>query len=552
MHARPRRNASIYLFLDDLTSRVVARSGIPSDRHHIGKLIQQSLRDDPNFILQIDASTDTRETSGSVLRRSTQFAIAMNNFGIKCGDVIGLVVPNRREVCIVMYAALYLGAAVACLDVNMGINEMQEVLDNVKPQIVFSMNDYIKTVGESVTRAKLSSEIVTLDANDDHLDIETFLRKFGDVSKVDVFKPTEFDPSQTISFLMMTSGTTGGAVKFAALSHASILYGCVDIWSRQHKFPDPERMALILSPLQWVSAIFHYVLSPVLRYTRLQSPLRLDKPYIYTMINKYRPTHMICSPPLMASLLNMDDTNSCDLSCFNYIVVGGSYVSPALLKAIQKTVPNTDVQVLYGQTEMSGMIVSADDKPIESVGRLIETVQFRLIDHNTHEDIVEPNKTGELWVKGPGLFKGYYNDPGRTKETFSDDGWFKTGDLLYMDEHRYLYFVDRLKMLLKYKNHHVSPVEIENVIQQHPGVYQVAVTGIVEDLESGDLPVACVVRRPGHDVTTLEIKELVKNSLSDTKQLRGGVIFMDQLPMTASSKINRSLLKKIVTELTKE
>ncbi|PZC73879.1 hypothetical protein B5X24_HaOG208709 [Helicoverpa armigera] len=150
-----------------------------------------------------------------------------------------------------------------------------------------------------------------------------------------------------------------------------------------------------------------------------------------------------------------------------------------------------------------------------------------------------------------GTVLGYYNNPEATKEALTEDGWLRSGDILYRDEYWNLYFVERYKLLLKYRNHQVSPVEIETVITKHPGVFHVAVTGI-PDKECGDLVVACVVPKPGCSPTAQEIKDLVKESLTDSKQLRGGVIFMKELPTTSTSKVNRKKLKELVLTLERE
>ncbi|CAH2052227.1 unnamed protein product, partial [Iphiclides podalirius] len=105
-----------------------------------------------------------------------------------------------------------------------------------------------------------------------------------------------------------------------------------------------------------------------------------------------------------------------------------------------------------------------------------------------------------------------------------------------------------MKILLKYKNHQISPLEIESVIRKHPEVLQVAVTGVPHPTD-GELPVACVVLRKGSSATDQEIQNMVKDTLADSKQLRGGVLFMAELPLTVSSKINRAKLKMIVLEL---
>ncbi|VVC92584.1 unnamed protein product, partial [Leptidea sinapis] len=116
--------------------------------------------------------------------------------------------------------------------------------------------------------------------------------------------------------------------------------------------------------------------------------------------------------------------------------------------------------------------------------------------------------------------------------------------MFYRDENWNFFFCERLKLLLKYKSYQISPVELENVIRKHPAVLDVAVTGL-PDPECGELPVACVVRRPGYDVNDNEIINLVQENLSESKQLRGGVLFMNEIPMTASTKVHRRKLKEI-------
>ncbi|KAJ0173169.1 hypothetical protein K1T71_011345 [Dendrolimus kikuchii] len=176
--------------------------------------------------------------------------------------------------------------------------------------------------------------------------------------------------------------------------------------------------------------------------------------------------------------------------------------------------------------------------------------KFRLVNVDTFEDIEKANVNGELWLRGPTVCMGYYKNEEETKISIVD-GWLRSGDIFYTDEKGHFYFVERLKLLLKYRSYQISPTEVENVIRQHPGVLDVAVTGI-HDQECGDLVVACVVPKPGYKVYAQEIKDLVKENLSEAKQLRGGVIFMNELPMTSTTKTNRRLLNQIVLGMTRE
>ncbi|CAG9791545.1 unnamed protein product [Diatraea saccharalis] len=321
------------------------------------------------------------------------------------------------------------------------------------------------------------------------------------------------------------------------------------VWcSRFNDFPTPTQMSLVVSPLLWLSAILNYVLSPIFRFTRLQTSLAPTRQNIYHLINKYRPTFFIVTPAVITSLLHRSNGETCDMTCLDLIMVGGSAVPKGLVEEVREMVPGTEVVNAYGMTEMSMIAFHCDDPPTGSCGKRMGCLQYRIINTETNEDILEPHVSGELWVRGPGVFKGYYNDPKSTERSFAEGGWFKTGDIFYRDENWNYYPVERIKSILKYKSYQIAPVEIEGVIRQLPGVFDVAVTGIPDEY-GDDLPCACVIKRPGHNITAQEIKDLVKESLADVKHLSGGVIFLDELPLTPSAKVNRKKLKEIVLEM---
>ncbi|KAI8441996.1 hypothetical protein MSG28_005656, partial [Choristoneura fumiferana] len=184
---------------------------------------------------------------------------------------------------------------------------------------------------------------------------------------------------------------------------------------------------------------------------------------------------------------------------------------------------NKSAQLLqaYGQTENGGPVLDpVPEGPSGNLGKPTPTYQIKIVDPESGTVIQEPNVTGELWAKGPTM-ACYYNNPKATAEAFSEDGYYKTGDLVYRDENDYYFFV--------------IPPEVEEVILMHDGVADVCVTGVPHP-DDGELVVACVVRKPGSTVTAKEIKDLVASELSVHKHLHGGVVFMDALPLTSTGK----------------
>ncbi|XP_052752027.1 luciferin 4-monooxygenase-like [Galleria mellonella] len=544
-------NNSVHWFMNELTSRVVAESGNPNDRYHLGKVLLQSFKDDPDLVTMIDGGTGESITNKEVLERSVRCANSLKNLGLKTGDVIILLGPNHINISIPFYAGLYLGIAVAPVDRTFGVRELQETFRADEPKIVFCQNEKAHDVDTALKGLNLDTKIITFDKGD-YCNFSDFLKQYGGESKVEDFEVANFDPSETISFLVSTSGTTG-LPKAAVVTHKNVISSFPYIWSKFDTFPAPTRLAVVVSPLQWLTAIAMFLMSPIFRFTRLQTSLALTQQHTYHLINTYRPSFLLISPTFAATLFRPGDRDNCDFTCFDIILIGGSAVPQTLIDEIKSIIPETEVLNVYGLSELSGVGLIhhfGDNAPRGSSGQPLGHTQCRLVNQD-NEDILEPNVPGELWVKSLGLFKGYYNNPVATAETFSEDGWFRTGDSFYRDDNWNFYFTERIKLLLKYRNNQISPLEVENVIRQHPGVFDVAVTGI-PDRECGDIPVACVVPKPGVSVKAQEIKDLVKASLSDDKQLRGGVIFLNELPINANTKLNRRKLKEMVLVMERE
>lgn len=164
------------------------------------------------------------------------------------------------------------------------------------------------------------------------------------------------------------------------------------------------------------------------------------------------------------------------------------------------------------------------------------------------EEVKHGRMEGELWVKGPNVFLGYLNNPSATNESFSEDGYYKTGDVGYKDACGNFVITDRIKELIKYNGFQVPPAELEALILGHPAVADVAVVGIPSGKAGSELPRAYIKvkedNRANHK-TADDIVEFVRSKVAPYKQLRGGVHFIDAIPRNPSGKILRRELKKL-------
>jgi acyl-CoA synthetase (AMP-forming)/AMP-acid ligase II len=179
-----------------------------------------------------------------------------------------------------------------------------------------------------------------------------------------------------------------------------------------------------------------------------------------------------------------------------------------------------------------------------SVGPPLPNLTLRFVGADGKD--VPTGKEGEMWVKGPTVFKGYLNNPSATSEALTSDGYFKTGDIGFEDEDGNLYITDRIKELIKYKGSQVAPAELEGILITHPSVEDTAVIGFYVESMATELPMAYVVPKKGvkrDEATAMELIDWLAKRTAKSKRLRGGIVWTDEIPKSASGKILRRLVK---------
>uniref|UniRef100_A0A2A4JUE1 Luciferin 4-monooxygenase n=1 Tax=Heliothis virescens TaxID=7102 RepID=A0A2A4JUE1_HELVI len=527
---------------------------VKNENYNLGHLCLDGIRSGkPDAIFQIDAGTGKCETYGSVLARTVQLARCFRKFGAKPGDVLALGGDNHLDLHIPYYAALMNGYPLTGVDPLFKHTEIKKLFKICSPRIAFCQKDLLETYSKVVEELGLNTEIICFDEGDRSM--ANFIKKYDD-NDGEEFLPVILDRNKKYAWLISTGGTTG-VVKLAAITHMNIMMKFEHL---KVLFPKPTdstpsngdvKVGLNLSPVQWISAFYCALSMPLHRQIKLQTSKPHTAEHIVDMINQYKPINAFLSPSLASALLKCE--KKCDFSCFDLVMLSGGKVHLDIHLEMRKRVrPGVPVAEMYGQTENLGAVFIGGMKgPIGNCGLAVpELTQIKLVDPETGKEVTEPNVPGELWTKGPS-FTEYYNNPEETAESFTKDGWYKTGDILYKDVNGYFFFVERLKMLIKYRSYHIIPPEIEAVIREHPAVFDVSVTSIPHK-EDGEHAVACVMRKPGANVTADEIKELVASKLSDSQKLRGGVIFMDQIPLTSTGKVARGKLRQLVLTLDRE
>ncbi|GLT68156.1 hypothetical protein SLA2020_404140 [Shorea laevis] len=179
-----------------------------------------------------------------------------------------------------------------------------------------------------------------------------------------------------------------------------------------------------------------------------------------------------------------------------------------------------------------------------SIGLLAPNMQAKVVDWNTGS-FSPPGSSGELWLRGPAIMKGYLNNVEATMSTIDKDGWLHTGDLVCFDQEGYIHIFDRLKEIIKYKGFQIAPADLEAVLISHPEILDVAVTAALDE-ESGEVPVAFVVRKNGSRLSAEAVMDYVSEQVAPYRKVRK-VVFTNTIPKSAAGKILRRELRNFMT-----
>lgn len=263
------------------------------------------------------------------------------------------------------------------------------------------------------------------------------------------------------------------------------------------------------------------------------------------IIEKHEVNFMILQPDRLNATLRCPQIETTDFSSLYVVMVTGKPLSPHMKQKFEEYLVAGGIVTTYGMTEMAGTITSSLNSSDQegSCGILVDNYRAKIVTETGER--VGPGKIGEIHVYGDFKFLGYYNNPKLTADCIDEEGYLKTGDIGYFDEVGELYIVDRKKEIIVVGKHFVFPSVLEAIIQQCPGVYDCCIIDL-PDPEHSFVPVAAVLRLDGATVTEQEIVDFVAERQPAELQLKGGVVFCDDLPKTTSGKFKRYIIREIV------
>ncbi|KAE9587432.1 hypothetical protein Lal_00031844 [Lupinus albus] len=479
----------------------------------------------------IDSTTDTHLSYALFLRQIKSLTSSLQSSfpSLSKGHVALILTPSSLHVPVLYFSLLSLGVVIAPANPLSSDSELTHLVQLTKPVIAFATS----SIANHIPNLKFGTVVI------DSPRFISLLNNFNDNSEL---RRVELSQSDSAAILF-SSGTTG-RVKGVELTHRNFIALIGEFYHIKHvtegqNEEEMQPVSLFTLPLFHVFGFFMLVRAIAMGET-LVFMQRFDLEGMLKTVERYGISYMPVSPPLVVALAKSELVNKYDVSSLKLLGCGGAPLGKEVAESFSARFPNTEIVQGYGLTESGGAatrMVGADEaKRHGSVGRLAESMVAKIVDPITGEAL-SPGQKGELWLKGPTIMKGYVGDEKATVQTLDSEGWLKTGDLCYFDSDGFLYIVDRLKELIKYKAYQVPPAELEHLLHTNPEIADAAVIPYPDE-DAGQIPMAFVVRKPGSNITAAQVMEFVAKQVSPYKKIRR-VSFINSIPKSPAGKILR-------------
>lgn len=417
---------------------------------YFGEKLLDALDETPDRVLQINHDDNQRLTCKEARMSSIRVAQNLQRLGIKQDDVIGFICRNSNVLLPLMYGCALIGAPINSLHVSHTKEDLRQMFSKTRPKLVFCDHDLLQTTKEALQDIRNNAIIFTL------------IKKIPVVPYVNEllvptgseyhFKPIKFDkPASEKLLAIICSSDLSKPLKGVSMPHTTamqfVAYKCRGFKSF---------VSLNFSSTGWGTGLIGVLLAPFrVGETRVTTIQPFNPEICVKLIELYRVTVLILPPVYLNSLISSPLSQTADFSSVRVFSCTGAVVSESLRERFKTAFPNKPLIISYGKTEIFIAAMHPGEKTDGlKVGRTFTNIQVKICDEEGSP--LDLGEIGEICAKPEFKFQGYYNSPESTQQVVDSEGFFKTGDLGYMDKDGYIYILDRNNDTFKYKEHLVS------------------------------------------------------------------------------------------------
>ena len=471
--------------------------------------------------------------------------------GVRENDRVAYLGLNSFTFLEAMLASWWIGAVYVPLNFRLAPGEVSDLLVRSAPKVLLvepTHQDVIDAMSDLEDRAR-DIAMVMIDQDPqvpapaelpEHYARLGSLRAAG--SQAELGEPVERRDAD-LAMLMFTSGTTGSP-KGVQLTHGNVWWNSVNVDS----LVDTRRgdTNLAVAPLFHIGGLNALTIRSMVRGGRTLIRRNFDPRQVLRDIEQYGVNQAFLVPAMLGAMQQTEEFEKHDISSLRALICAGAPVPPILLKQYQHK--GVDVQQAWGLTETAPFATYlprelTHAKP-GSCGLPMPYTDVKIVDPLTFEEVAEDGQTGEMWVKGPNVTGGYWQNEDATAGAFHE-GWFRSGDIGYKDPDGYLYIVDRLKDMIISGGENIYPAEVERALTGFPGLTDIAVVGVADE-KWGERVVAVISCKPGVNPTVDEIRAYAESHLARYK-LPKEIVVTDDVPRNGAGKLDKLAVRSLVT-----
>jgi fatty-acyl-CoA synthase len=512
--------------------RALQEPALPTQGYWVNNWIARHAEINPNQLVLIDEKTDRRFTYRTFNENVDRVAAFLKKeFSVRKNDRIAMISWTRVEMLEALFAAAKLGCIFLPVNTRFTSREIQECVRSYMPSVLVYEDEFLDNISGLRHKTSIKNLIHIgskgISYSEDFADAEGYCHKIDKPETVCLEDPL---------MILQTGGTTG-TPKGSVVTYRMIF------WNAMMTVRDlivPGEVTATSVPLFHIGG-YTYTF-PLLIWggtNILMYRWNVDK--LIDWIEKERVSFQFLVPAQLKMLLESPRFKTADLSSIRWFTTGGAALTKEIVDSFLKK--GVIIKQGYGLTEVGPGVFALDPKDalrkLGSIGKPNLLIDVRVVNDSGKD--ANPNELGELLIRSPSLFGGYWNNPEETAKAV-EGGWFHTGDIVRFDDEGFFYVVSRKKLVIRSGSESIYPEEIERILSTHPKIAEAVVIG-VPDKKWGEVPKALIVLKRGERLKAEDVISHCSDKLAKYKVPKS-VAFLESVPKTSAGKVEREQLVK--------